>query len=98
MIELSLPAPRQQQGIPLTIIVYPWPVELASDDRNSRQVSQWKNFCANNCKAFIDLYPAFIAEAHADADWYERLFIKGDYHYSAEGHRLVFEEVKAGLR
>ena len=87
----------KQHGIPLTIVVYPWPVELARDDRASRQVSLWRPFCATNCKAFIDASPAFFAEAQAHADWYERLFIKGDDHYSAEGNRVLFEAIKQHL-
>jgi hypothetical protein len=87
----------RQRNIPLTIVVYPWPVELARDDRASRQVSLWRKFCATNCKAFIDASPAFFAEARAHADWYERLFIRGDDHYSAQGHRLMFEALKPHL-
>jgi hypothetical protein len=87
----------KQEGIPLTIVVYPWPVQLALNDRNSRQVALWRKFCATNCKAFIDASPAFFAEARAHADWYERLFIEGDNHYSAEGNRLMFEVLKKHL-
>jgi lysophospholipase L1-like esterase len=81
-------------GIPLTIVVYPWPSQLALDDRDSRQVSLWREFCATNCKAFIDLLPVFFAEAGKDREWYERLYIPGDFHLSSEGHRLMFEALK----
>ncbi len=84
-------------GIPLTIVVYPWPVQLARGDRDSRQVSLWRDFCATNCKAFVDLLPRFLAEAQAHADWYERLYIPGDFHYSSEGHRLMFEALAKRL-
>ena len=87
----------KQEGIPLTIVVYPWPVQLALNDQASRQVSLWRKFCATNCKAFIDASPAFFAEARAHADWYEHLFIEGDNHYSAEGNRLMFEMLKKHL-
>jgi hypothetical protein len=87
----------KQQRIPLTIVVYPWPVQLARDDRASRQVSLWRTFCATSCKAFIDASPAFFAEARARGDWYERLFIKGDFHYSAEGNRVLFEAIRQHL-
>ncbi len=88
----------KQNGIPLTIVVYPWPVQLALNDRASRQVALWRNFCATSCKAFIDTFPAFFAEARAHADWYERLFIEGDYHYSAEGSRVMFDAIQRDLR
>ena len=80
----------KEKAIPLTVVVYPWPAQLALDDRDSRQVSMWREFCVKNCKAFIDLSPLFFSEARAHADWYERFFIPGDFHYSAEGHQLMF--------
>ena len=84
-------------GIPLTIVVYPWPVQLALPDRDNRQVSLWRKFCATNCKELIDANPAFLAEARAHPDWYERLFIEGDIHFSAEGSRLMFDVVAPHL-
>ena len=84
-------------GIPLTIVVYPWPVQLALPERDNRQVSLWRNFCATNCKQFIDANPAFLAEARDHPDWYERLFIDGDTHFSAEGSRLMFDVVAPHL-
>jgi hypothetical protein len=85
------------RGIPLTIVVYPWPAQLALGDHDSRQVSLWREFCATNCKAFIDLMPVFFAEAARHPDWYERLYIPGDFHYSAEGHRVMFEALARRL-
>jgi hypothetical protein len=84
-------------GIPLTIVVYPWPAQLALGDHDSRQVSLWRDFCAANCKAFVNLLPSFFAEAEKHPDWYERLYIPGDFHYSPEGHRLMFEALKQQL-
>lgn len=83
--------------IPLTIVVYPWPTQLMNDDRDSRQVSIWREFCVKNCKAFIDLFPVFFAEKDADKEWYARLFLSGDVHLSGEGNRLVFRELKKRL-
>jgi len=85
------------RGIPLTVVVFPWPMQLAHDDRDSRHVAIWRDFCATNCKAFIDVFPAFFAEKDAHADWYERLFIYGDMHFSAAGNRLVFRELAKHL-
>ena len=82
-----------QRNIPLTIVVYPWPLQLALDDRNSRQERIWRDFCANNCKTFIDLFPAFFAEKDAHDDWYRRLFIYGDLHPSIAGNKLIFEHL-----
>jgi hypothetical protein len=87
----------RKNGIPLTIVVYPWPVELAAADRNSRQIALWKEFCARNCKGFINLFPSFFAAKDIHDDWYERYFIAGDYHYSPQGHRLMFGELAKNL-
>ena len=83
--------------IPLTIVVYPWAQQIAQGDRNSRQVSLWREFCEGRCKAFIDLYPVFFAASEADKNWYERLYIVGDDHFSAAGNRMVFEEMAKRL-
>jgi lysophospholipase L1-like esterase len=83
--------------IPLTIAVYPWPDQLAGNDRQSRQVAIWREFCVSNCKAFIDLFPVFFTEKDKHADWYERLYIKGDVHFSAAGNRLIFQELARHL-
>ncbi len=76
--------------IPLTIVVYPWPAQIALRDRDSRQVRIWQDFCANNCKAFINLFPLFFDAAATRDDWYETYFIFGDFHYSPAGHRLMY--------
>ena len=86
-----------QHRIPLTIAVYPWPTQLTFDDRDSRQVKIWREFCVKNCKAFIDLFPAFFAIKDADKDWRKRLFISGDYHFSADGNAVFFREVAKQL-
>lgn len=85
------------RGIPLTIVVYPWAQQIAQNDRDSRQVRLWRDFCANRCKAFIDLFPAFFAIADRDKDWYEHLFILGDDHFSVNGNRILFEELAKRL-
>lgn len=87
----------RERGIGLSVAVYPWPMQLAQDDRDSRQVRIWHEFCARNCKRFINLFPAFFAQKDAHRDWYERLFIDGDQHLNAAGNRLVFEEVAKHL-
>jgi hypothetical protein len=85
------------RGIPLTIVVYPWAQQIAQNDRDSRQVRLWRDFCPTHCKAFIDLFPAFFAAADADKDWYERLYILGDDHFSAAGNRMLYEELAKRL-
>lgn len=85
------------RNIPLTIVVYPWAQQLAQADRDSRQVSLWRDFCPGRCKAFINLFPVFFAAADADKDWYEHLFILGDDHFSAAGNAFMFRELARRL-
>ena len=83
------------RNIPLTIVVYPWAQQIAQGDRDSRQISLWREFCEQRrCKAFIDLFPVFFARADADPSWYERLYIVGDDHFSAAGNAMVAREVE----
>ncbi len=85
------------RNIPLTIVVYPWAQQIAQNDRDSRQVKLWRDFCPGHCKAFIDLFPPIFAAADADTDWYEHLYIVGDDHFSARGNRMMFEELAKRL-
>jgi len=85
------------RNIPLTIVVYPWAQQIAQNDRDSRQVRLWRDFCPGHCKAFINLFPVFFAASDADKDWYEHLYILGDDHFSAEGNRMMFEELAKRL-
>jgi len=85
------------RGIPLTIVVYPWAQQIAQNDRDSRQVRLWRDFCPGHCKAFIDLFPVFFAAADADKDWYEHLYILGDDHFSAAGNRMLYAELAKRL-
>ena len=87
----------ESRNIPLTIVVYPWAQQIAQNDRDSKQVRLWRDFCPGHCKAFIDLFPAFFAASDADKDWYEHLYILGDDHFSARGNRMMFEELAKRL-
>jgi hypothetical protein len=79
-----------QRNIPLSVVIYPWPVQIAQNERNSRYISMWREFCVTRCKRFINTLPAFLAQKDAHADWYKRLYIFGDVHYNAEGNRVLF--------
>jgi hypothetical protein len=85
------------RGIPLTIVVYPWAQQIAQNDRDSKQVKLWRDFCPGRCKAFINLFPAYFAVADSDKDWYERLYILGDDHFSVGGNQMLFEELAKRL-
>jgi lysophospholipase L1-like esterase len=77
--------------IPLVVAVFPRPPQIAHNDRTNRHIDMYRDFCARNCRVFIDLFPLFLETAGAHPDWQARYFIPGDYHFSAEGNRLMFQ-------
>jgi hypothetical protein len=86
-----------EHHIPLIVAVYPWPLQLAMNDRESRQIALYRDFCRSNCKEFIDAFPAFFAFKDSHRDWYERLFLEGDVHWTAEGNKLMYEALAKHL-
>ena len=91
-----------QRNIPLSVVVYPWPDQIAHDTADSRQVRIWREWCEGKCKRFISVFPAFFA-AKARCSrlepgcWYLDYFIFGDVHYNAAGNALVADEVSRVL-
>jgi lysophospholipase L1-like esterase len=79
--------------IPLTIVVYPWPSQLDRNDHDSRQISLWREFCRNRCRAFINLFPAFFAAKERDPDWRKHLLIGDGIHFSEAGNAIIFHEI-----
>ena len=51
----------RQRNIPISVVVYPWPAQLAHDTVDSRQVRIWRDWCEGKCKRFVTLFPAFFA-------------------------------------
>jgi len=92
----------QQRGIPISVVVYPWPAQVAHDTANSRQVTMWRDWCRGKCKRFISAFPDFLAVKNAcpktePGCWYLKDFIFGDEHYSRAGNALVADEVAKSL-
>jgi hypothetical protein len=82
------------RGIPLSVVVYPWPAQLAHDAVDSRQVRIWREWCEGKCKRFVDLFPAFFAIKEQcpklqPGCWYLSHFIFGDTHYNSAGDAVV---------
>jgi hypothetical protein len=72
----------------LTLVVYPWPDQLADNDRDSIQVRDWS---ARNHVRFVEVFsPFFTAPA---AETLARNYIPNDFHFNPAGNRLVFETV-----
>jgi hypothetical protein len=90
------------RGIPLSLVVYPWPGQIVHDTVDSPQVTIWREWCAGRCKAFISLFPDFIAAKNncpwwERGCWYRKNFVFGDFHYNANGNTMVANAVAKGI-
>ena len=75
------------------VLIYPWPAQLKHPSTFS-----WPGFVAEvceraQCAGVIDTFPAFEAQAKADAGWYDDLYVSNDVHFNRRGNRLIHEEL-----
>jgi len=90
------------RNVPISVVVYPWPAQIAHDTTESRQVRIWREWCQGKCKRFISLFPAFFAvkdrcPKYEAGCWYLNDFIFGDIHYNSAGNAIVAEVVSKSL-
>jgi hypothetical protein len=93
----------RQQGIPIGVVVYPWPAQIAHDKVDSREVQIWRDWCNGKCNRFISVFPEFFAVKNAcppaePGCWYMQDFNFGDEHYSRSGNELVAHAVGQNLK
>ena len=74
----------------MTVVVYPWPDQVASGDRDSKHVAFWREWSAEAGARFVDLFPAFFEEPAGEV--LGKYFVPGDVHYNEEGNRLIARE------
>ncbi|MGC2111885.1 MAG: hypothetical protein WA655_20375 [Candidatus Korobacteraceae bacterium] len=92
----------QARNIPISVVVYPWPAQLAHDTVDSRDVRIWRDWCEGKCKRFVTLFPAFFAikdqcPRTQPGCWYLSHFIFGDTHYNSAGDAIVAEVMSGSL-
>ncbi len=92
----------KQRNIPISVVVYPWPAQLAHDTVDSRDVTLWRDWCAGKCERFITLFPAFFAIKDAcprtqPGCWYLNYFLFGDTHYNSAGDAVVADVIEKSL-
>jgi hypothetical protein len=76
----------------MTLVVYPWPDNVAAGDRNGIQVRHWQRWAASRGVRFVDGFGPFFQEPPEVA--LRKYFIQGDAHFTPQGHRLLFEELR----
>ena len=92
----------QHHNIPVSVVVYPWPAQLAHDRVDSLQVRIWREWCSGKCKRFVDLFPALFAikdqcPRYEPGCWYLSHFIFGDTHYNSAGDAVVADVLSKSL-
>src|SRR5208337_1620915 len=91
-----------KRNIPISVVVYPWPAQIAHDTIDSKQVRIWRDWCAGKCKRFVSLFPAFFAVKEQcpksePGCWYLSHFIFGDTHYNSTGDALAADVIIRSL-
>ncbi len=91
MTELS--KTLNEKNIKLSLAVYPHPATLIHDNKNSKHVKIWKDFCENKCLNFIDLFPVFFNEIQNDnqMEIIDKYYIKNDIHFNESGNKKIFD-------
>jgi hypothetical protein len=79
----------RRNGIPMTLVVYPWPTQILHEDLDSIQVRVWREWACEHSVDFIDFFPSFIKPGKDPREVIRKYFIPGDIHWNEEGHRLV---------
>ncbi|MGQ0583110.1 MAG: hypothetical protein ACT4O6_14330 [Reyranella sp.] len=79
----------------VTLVVYPWPDNVAAGDRDSLQVRHWRDWAAARGVRFVDGFAPFFREPAGVA--IGKYFIPGDVHFTEAGNRLLYDEVKTAV-
>jgi hypothetical protein len=79
----------------ITLVAYPWLDNVAEGDRNSVQATHWRDWAAAHGARFVDGFAPFFREP-PDAT-VSKYFIRGDTHFNAAGHRLLFDELRSSV-
>ncbi len=93
----------KSRNIPISVVVYPWPAQVAHDTVQSRQVQIWRDWCAGKCNRFISIFPTLFAvkkdcPPSEPGCWYMKEYIFGDEHFSPAGNTLVAATVGQSLK
>ncbi|OGS10897.1 MAG: hypothetical protein A2285_09885 [Elusimicrobia bacterium RIFOXYA12_FULL_57_11] len=78
----------RQQGVKLSIGVYPWAEQISGRRLKSKQVLFWREFAKKERVGFVDLFPYFINKIPTEKIL-SMYFIPGDVHWNEAGHALV---------
>ena len=76
------------QGIPLTLVVYPWPQDVLRNDFPARAETFWGEWARQEGFEFLSLFPLFCSSPNP-AQVVQEDYIPGDCHWNSRGHARV---------
>jgi len=79
------------KDIPLSVVVYPLPPQLAFDKEKSLQVKIWEEFCKFKCKYFINTFPFFFDKLNKSSfrEVNKKYYIQNDIHFNKLGNKAI---------
>ncbi len=79
------------KDIPLSVVVYPLPPQLAFDKKKSHQVQIWEEFCKFKCKYFINTFPFFFDKLKKSSfrEVNKKYYIQNDIHFNKLGNKAI---------
>lgn len=83
----------RENNIKVRLSVHPWQLQVMKGDTTDYYVDQWRTFCEDEEIDFMNLYPLFVTEENP-LHVIETCYIKGDNHWSEQGHKRVAEYLK----
>lgn len=78
-----------RNGVGMTLVVYPWPDQIAHQDLDSVQVETWRAWAAERSVSFLNLFPDLVRPGADPRETIRRYYIPGDVHWNEAGHQLV---------
>ena len=81
----------KDNGIKLSVGIYPWPGQLLYDVKDSAQVRIWKDFCRSRCLNFYNSFDSFFSlkDEMPESKLIEQYFIEGDIHHNRLGAEVI---------
>lgn len=86
----------KSKNIKLSIGIHPWPGQILYDQRESKQVKIWKDFCKNKCNNFFNMFDFFFDEIELMGNKklvIKKYYIDGDVHFNETGNIAVANEL-----
>lgn len=80
----------ERNNIELAVVIYPWPELVIKPGIAPEYISFWQDWCDKSEVLFVNLFPYFIPDSYKEQRIFiDKYFIKGDIHFSEEGHKYV---------